>query len=65
MCKQNKASPAPALGVWGSAANASPVSPAAETNIDLTSLREAHACFSVLWDIVTKGISVLFLQFTR
>ena len=56
MCEQNKASPAPALDAWGKAADASPVSPAAKTSIDLTSLREACACFSVQQDIVTKGI---------
>lgn len=56
MYKQNKAVPASALHAWGKTANASPISPAAKTSIDLTSLREACACFSVLQDIVTKGI---------
>lgn len=56
MCKQNKASPAPALDAWGKAADACPISPAAKTSIDLTSLREAFTCFSVLQDRVTKGI---------
>lgn len=56
MCKQNKAPPAPAVYAWGKAADASPISPAAKTSIDLTSLREACAYFSVLEDIVTKDI---------
>lgn len=54
LCERNKASPAPALEAWGKAAD--PISPAAKTSIDLTSLREAFACFSVLQDIVTEGI---------
>lgn len=56
MCEQNKASTAPALGAWGKAVDTSPISPAAKTSVDLTSLREACTCFSVLQDIVTKGI---------
>lgn len=46
----NKAAPAPAWAAWGNAADASPISPAAETSVDLTSLREACTCFSALQD---------------
>lgn len=55
---RNKAAPAPASDAWGNAADASPISPAAETSIDLTSLRESCTCFSVLQDVVTESIRV-------
>lgn len=56
MREQNKASAAPALDAWGKAVDTSPISPAAKPSVDLTSLREPCTCFSVLEDIVTKGI---------